>query len=147
MLVVIPVDALFRHARRAAGLEDHERLALVLLRHPAFVRFLAQKFAVEVVEAIDIGERGHFLRGIPTRLFRPVEPVGSSGLGREVPAHGLDEVRVQRCVGVGHYEGLRSSKKLSTTDLGGGCVIRLTTIRTSADAANMIATGIMPMMR
>ena len=55
-LVIVPADALLRHAGRAAGLEDVEGLALERRRHPDLRLQVAQPFVLEVRELQHVGE-------------------------------------------------------------------------------------------
>src|SRR5690606_21471721 len=78
-LVVIPTDALLRHAGGAAGLEDRVGTTVVSARYEALMWLGAQQFAVEVREAHEVLERCDFALGIPTGGLLPVEPVGRAG--------------------------------------------------------------------
>src|SRR6185503_3104686 len=96
-LVVVPADALLRHPRGAAGLEDRERAAAEGARDPQLVWVGAQALAVEVrktrheiVEAADVAQR------VEAAGLRVLEPHGRAGLARKMPAHDLAHVRVER---------------------------------------------------
>jgi hypothetical protein len=64
--VVIPADALFGHARRAAGFENVEGAAGETFRHKALRLFFPQHLVIEVIKSGDIAETGDLLQRIPT---------------------------------------------------------------------------------
>ena len=78
-------DARFRNARRAAGLEDVDRLAGQPLRNPALHRTTAQPFILELAEPLQVTERADFAPRIPSGLPRELEPERCAGHGIEVP--------------------------------------------------------------
>ena len=95
-LVILPADALLGHAGGAAGLEDVERLALEFGGNPDLGLQVAQPFVLEVRKARDkVGEGFDFLRGIPARLFSPIEPERATGFRREMPAKDFACVSVE----------------------------------------------------
>src|SRR5256885_11777379 len=49
-LVVVPTDALFRHAGGATGFKNVERPAFEFCRHPDFRLQVAQRFILEMLE-------------------------------------------------------------------------------------------------
>jgi hypothetical protein len=80
-LVVVPADALLRHAGGPAGLEDVVGPALVLLRHPDLGLQVAQRLVLEVREAHQVGEALDFGGGVPAGFLRPIEPERAAALG------------------------------------------------------------------
>ena len=44
----------------------------------------------------DVGKAFYFLTRVPPGLFRPLEPEGTAGLGREMPVNNLPQMGVER---------------------------------------------------
>ncbi len=99
-LVVVPADALLGHAGGAAGLENVVRLALERRGHPDLGLEVAQGLVLEVRELEHVGRALHFLARVEV-LLRPVEPVGASGVGAEMPRKDVAEVGVELGLGSG----------------------------------------------
>ena len=95
-LKVADIDPALRHAGRASGLEDVERLAFEPLRHPAADRPAAQPFIPEVTEFFQIVVTADRLARIEVESRSVVEPERRAAGRIEVPAHGLAHVRVER---------------------------------------------------
>jgi hypothetical protein len=94
--VIVPADALFRHAGGAAGLEDIKRTAPIFRGNPKLGLNVAEPFVLEVGKARDdVVEGCDFLRGIPAGLFRPIEPERGTSFGREMPANDFACVSVE----------------------------------------------------
>jgi hypothetical protein len=107
-LVVVPADALLRHARRAACLKDVERLALERGRHPDLRLQIAKPFILEMREFLDVLHRLHFLARVEI-LLGPVQPERAARFRREMPVDDLLQVRVQgglRCLNLLLRDGL-----------------------------------------
>ena len=98
-LVVVPADALLRHAGRAAGLENVERLALELRRHPDLGLQVAQPFVLEVRELHHVGEALDLLARVEI-LLRPIEPERAAGFRRKMPRDDLLEMRFELRLGL-----------------------------------------------
>jgi hypothetical protein len=104
-LVVIPADALLRHAGGAAGLEDIVGAFGVGLGHEALGLFSAEDVVVEVRKFFrDVGEALDLFARIPAGLLGPLEPVVATGLGGEVPLDHLARVRIEGGLGLGDGE-------------------------------------------
>ena len=102
-LVVVPADALLRHAGGAAGLEDAEGAAGVGLAPgaPDFGLEVPQVLVLEVGEpGVEVVEGLDRLGGVPVLLAGPVQPERAAGLGVEVPLHDFAHVGVERFLGL-----------------------------------------------
>ena len=104
-LVVIPADALLRHAGGAARLEDVVGALGVGLGHEALGLLGAQHVVVEVRELLrDVGEALDLLARIPAGGLGPLEPVVAPRLRGEVPLDHLARVRIERGLRLGNGE-------------------------------------------
>ena len=63
--VIVPADALLRHAGRAAGFKNAERLPFELRGNPDFRLQIAQPFVREMRELVHVRERFDFLCADP----------------------------------------------------------------------------------
>ena len=98
-LVVVPANALFGHAGRAAGFENVERSALEFRRHPDFGLQIAQRVVLKVRKlGAEISEGSHFLARIETFLC-PIEPERATALRREMPRDDFAQVGVELGLG------------------------------------------------
>ena len=103
-LVILPANALFRHAGGTARLKDAEGLAVISLWPPDFIGQITQPFILEmwefrynILKALDI------LGRIPAGFLGPIEPKRTAGLGREMPLHNFNGMRIQLCLCLLHF--------------------------------------------
>ena len=98
-------DAALGESRRAAGFEHEQRLILERLRNPAPDRAATQPVVLERGEAPQIVEAAHVGHGIEIEPLPEIEPEGTAGLLREVPADDLAHVLVEPGAGGGDRFG------------------------------------------
>ena len=103
-LVILPANALFRHAGGAAGFKNAEGLTVICLWPPDFIRQIAQPFILEMRELRrDILKARDLLGRIPAGFLGPIEPKRTAGLGREMPLHNFNGMRIQLCLCLLHF--------------------------------------------
>ena len=99
---VVAADARLGNARRAAGLEDVDRLAGQTVRQPALHRPAAEPFVLKLAEPLQIRVALDFLARIPAELGRVVEPEGRAARRIEVPVDDFAHPCVERGTGGVH---------------------------------------------
>src|ERR1017187_747626 len=109
-LVIIPADALLRHARSAAGFKDIVGAPLVFRWHPDVRLKLAQPFILEMREPREVNKRPDFLARVPAGLPGPVEPEWAARLRREMPGDNLAHVGVESFLGGGEGGGIHAPR-------------------------------------
>ena len=93
--VIVPADALFRHAGGAAGFEDVVGPFAEGFRDETGGIFLAQNLVIEGLESLDVGEAGDVLERIEAEVRHLFEPVRASGFRGEMPFHHFAGVGVE----------------------------------------------------
>src|SRR4029078_5452117 len=71
-LVIIPANALLRHASCAAGLKDFERTVFEFYWTPDVPLEVAQPFVLKMGEPVYVGQGLNLLARVPTGFFRPI---------------------------------------------------------------------------
>ena len=77
--VIFPADALLRHTRCAARLEDIIGASGITFGNPPLVLFIAEPFVLKVREFLQVRQRVNFGEGVPARAPRPIEPERTAG--------------------------------------------------------------------
>ena len=94
-LVIIPTDALFRHAGGAAGFKDVIRTFAEGFRDETGRIFFAQNLVIEGFESLDIGEAGDVFEWVEAEARQLFKPVRAAGFRREMPLHHFSGVGIQ----------------------------------------------------